>query len=539
MMSTDRHLAAAKNGRGYFLIYAWLGTLTIFFVAVATIDLANYRPISGDDGWILSASYKLATQGVFGSDMYAGYFHADQHYFIALPGHHVLQALFLKILGPGISQARWASVISGVVLMWAACILAWRWYGPAVAVLTSAFLLFWQPALVGEGSVPLMSLSRSLRYDLPAVAWIWLALLFFDGWLRRPAPVRAFLTGFTAAAATLTQFFGSVALAIVGLGVLASGKRRALSAAGIASLLAGFFSLAGLYLFYLTLHWQDALRQTTYLKGERANLSPQALIGNLLREPRRYQHVLEQLDIAPGPWILLVGVWPALAYLGVRLRRDGRRGDRLLALTLATTFLFLALVDRTKAPIYALPLLPPLCIALARLAAESFTWAIQHRQQHRRAVGAIVLILCGLTVLHGLHFYARDRREASRVSKYQVVGSAIASEVQSEAPVAGSERWWWPLRDHDYLAVRNLALQWQTASVQDDEMASFASLLQENDIRYIVVDVIVRTDIGVDSQLLREQFESFLERCTAVQEEWSDPTYGQISLFVVRPACRS
>lgn len=49
----------------------WLAGLTTFYVAVAAANLNSYRPISGDDGWILSASYKLATEGTFGSGLYA------------------------------------------------------------------------------------------------------------------------------------------------------------------------------------------------------------------------------------------------------------------------------------------------------------------------------------------------------------------------------------------------------------------------------------------------------------------------------------
>lgn len=89
---------------------AWTLGLTLLFVKVAAIDLANFRPVSSDDVWIMSASYKLATEGVFGSDIYAGFFNADQHYFIALPVHHVRQAIVFRLAGAGVAQARWVSL---------------------------------------------------------------------------------------------------------------------------------------------------------------------------------------------------------------------------------------------------------------------------------------------------------------------------------------------------------------------------------------------------------------------------------------------
>jgi hypothetical protein len=193
------HLPRSRHA---LFLFAWLAGLTAVYIAVTTVNLANYRPISGDGAWILSASHKLARQGIFGSDMFTGFFNADQHYFIALPGQHVLQAVALWLLGDGIAQARWVSVLSGVTLLWAVSLLAWRWYGVTVAVLTGLLLMAWQPMLIGNEGVPLIALGRSLRYDLSAVTWTWLALFFLDRLLFRPGRWRALAAGWCAAAAT-------------------------------------------------------------------------------------------------------------------------------------------------------------------------------------------------------------------------------------------------------------------------------------------------------------------------------------------------
>lgn len=537
-MSVGEHQAPAGNGRRHYLIYAWLGALTIFFISVATIDLANHRPISGDDGWILSTSYKLATEGTLGSDMYAGFFNAEEHYFIALPGQHVVQALFIRLFGPGISQARWASVISGVVLLWSVCLVALRWYGAGVAGATSLLLLFWQPALVGEGSVPLVSLSRSLRYDLPTVAWIWLTILFLDGWLQRPTVGQSIVTGLTAAAATLTQFFGILAVMIVPMSVLVCGRRRRLSKEIIAAWVAGFFSLVGPYLLYVSMHWQDAVGQTVYIKGERANLGAGALINNLLREPHRYRHIAAQLDFAPGPWMLLLGVLPALAYLVVQIRRNGRRGDKVLMVTIAATLLFLALADTTKAPIYALPLLPPLCVAFALLTTQLLRRAVRRKDLGHRAAGVVVLGAFGLTVLHGFHFYYRDLRAAASVSDYEELGTAIDAATRPGATVGGSERWWWPLRNRKFMALNNLSVQWRVRRDRRGRIPSFATVLVENEIEEIIVDADARGNMRRQPERLQQQFWAFISECTRRQEQWTDATYGEISLHTVTPACR-
>lgn len=537
-MSPDREVGPTVDGRRNLPFYAWLGALTAFFLYVVTYDLANYGPVTGDEGWILSASYKLATTGILGSDLFAGFFNADQHYFIALPGQHLFQALFLRLFGPGVGPARWPTVISGIVLLWTVSILARRWYGLRVAALASVLLLFWQPALVGEGSVPLITLSRSLRYDLATVAWIWLAVLLCDSWLRRPTRARALAIGVASAGAILTQFFGTVALIVVALSVLTAGKKRPPPAAHIASWLVGLFSLVGPYVVYVGAHWQDALGQTEYLKGGRANFGAGALWSNLLREPQRYRPVLEQLDIAPGPWLLVIGICPALLHLAKRLRQTGQRGDRLLALALASTVVFLALGDSTKAPLYTLPLLPALCIALALLAARLLEWAKGPERRQGRAVRLALLSLLILTVLHGVHFYYRDWRAALSVTPYQEQGNGIDAAMEAGATVAGPERWWWPLRHRNYLSINNLAHQWMIRRDQGEPAVSLASVLAENEIRYVIFDSLIRASTEERTRVLRRHYLAFLEACTTLEEEWADESYGEIRVYAVEAACR-
>src|SRR5438046_3116764 len=84
---------------------------------------------------VLAVAYKLATQGVLGSDLYAGFFNADQHFLIKLPLEHVFNAASFKAFGPGVAQMRWVSVVAGVALIWTVSWLAYRWYGLATAVI--------------------------------------------------------------------------------------------------------------------------------------------------------------------------------------------------------------------------------------------------------------------------------------------------------------------------------------------------------------------------------------------------------------------
>jgi hypothetical protein len=65
----------------------FLASLVLSAILAAAVwpRLANLPPVSADEVWIFSASFKLATEGVLGSDLFQGFYGADRHYYLA---HH-------------------------------------------------------------------------------------------------------------------------------------------------------------------------------------------------------------------------------------------------------------------------------------------------------------------------------------------------------------------------------------------------------------------------------------------------------------------
>lgn len=322
-------------------VLLWLLVLTAFFIGATVPHLANYRPVSSDEVWILSVSSKLATEGVFGSDLYAGLFNADRHYFIALPGQHFLQAAMFKILGVGIAQARLVSVLAGIALLWVVGGLAWRWYGVTAALLTGILLVFWRSQLIAlGGGIPLLTVARSGRYDLTTVVWMWLAVFFLYALLRQPTWLRALTVGVCAGAATLTQFFGVFVVPLVTVVWIWQRRKRTLTDSHTYWMLAGFFLITGPYVLYVVAHWEDAVGQLAYTKPGRVAFSDLSFwLDNLRREVHRYAFAWQEQG--NGKWLLL-GVGPALLYLGYRLLRESTLGDRLLALSLGVNLVLLA-----------------------------------------------------------------------------------------------------------------------------------------------------------------------------------------------------
>ena len=109
--------------------------LSLWFTSVAARDLGNFRPVSNDEVKLIEVGYELATHGVLGSDMYAGFFGADDHHLWTLPVQHILDPATFRVFGAGIAQARSLSVIAGLAVLWSVGWLVLRWYGLAAALI--------------------------------------------------------------------------------------------------------------------------------------------------------------------------------------------------------------------------------------------------------------------------------------------------------------------------------------------------------------------------------------------------------------------
>jgi hypothetical protein len=275
--------------------------------------------------------------------------------------------------------------------------------------------------------------------------------------------------------------------------------------------------------------------QTLYIKGERAALDLPALFDNLQREPMRYRAALNPAGVYG--WLSLAGVGAALGYLGMRLRRKGNSGDRLLAWGLAATLLVLAVVDSTKAELYALPFLPFLCVALALLAADLWQWSGSQRRAVTLPIRAAIVAGIALTLWQGLLFYRQDRRLAQSASDYQALGAAIDAAIPTGARIAGTERWWWPMRQRSYLALNNLSLQWRVLRDETGATPAFTQLLAAQGIEYVLVGPNVHGDMGREPPQLQSQFWKFIADCTTVAAQWDDPWYGSIRLHAVAADC--
>jgi len=521
--------------------------LTAACLAVTLPDLGRYPRVHGDDSWVMSASYKLATTGVFGSDLYAGFDGADQHYFIALPVYQFLQALSFVLFGAGIAEARSVTVVSAVVVLWATTWLALRWYGLGASVVSGLLLVLLRVNLVNLWpGLPLLAVGRSGRYDMTGVALLWLTVVFLDLALQRGSSLRLALSvGVCAGLATLTQFFGAFAVLIVVAMLAWRGDQRKRMSAVVRWAAAGWVVVVAPYLLYVAWHWSDFRGQSTLKAGRTDFLDPSFYIDNLRDETARYQHLVDPdsiLGTGVTTWLFVVAIVPIFGWLAWRARRPEQTGDRILLTTLLVCGAALALLDGTNVPLYSIVLWPGLCIAVAAALAAGLVW-VRNAAHERQIIpqrlvvtvmvaGAILLAVPMAT--DAIDAYSEDQQRRRETTSYTNVASELDALIPAEARVVGHERWWWGLHEREFLALNVLQLEWERQAEGSGQPPSFAALFEATGAGALIVDDNARSEISRYLLELQQQIETFLATQMIQAAVLADPTYGRFEIHLRR-----
>jgi hypothetical protein len=509
--------------------------ISLWLLSAAGRNLANFRPVSNDEGELLEVSYTLATTGQLASPMYAGFFDAEDHHLWTLPLQHVLDAAAFKAFGAGFAQARWVSLAAALASMWTIGWLALRWYGLTAALVTEALLVFWRSELTqGTTGLPLLDVARVARYDVLAIAFGWLAIAALDLAITQKSArtLPHVSAGILAGLAALTQFYGVFALPVMLLG--ATRKRAVVGGAALA---------LTPWLAFAAWHHADLAGQLS-VYGQRGDfLNPAFYTHNIAAEPARYADVLAQRvpdDVAGASEVafqtslyVLLALVPALVWRISRfVRCPEGRGDRLLLLSLASSAGLLLVVDQTKTPLYAIVLVPPVCLLLGAGGSDLLRWPWQGSRPWLGSLvtAASVALLVALTS-DGLRAYSVDRAESAQVTPYASIGRQIEAALPADGVVLGPERWWWALHARSYVSLRSLWFQWQSR----DGATSFTQLIEHWQPRGVIVNNNVRDDIKAFPPALQEQFWTFIGSCTRLVGNVDDPTYFDVQLYEVRP----
>ncbi len=426
--------------------------LLIVFWGVSVINLGRYPLVEEDEPWILSPGYKLFTQGVYGSDLFRGFHHMDQHYFEFMPLMSWLEGGATRLLGVGVLQLRWLPVSLGAVSLALTYALARRFTRPAVAVATLALLVWWQwtagqQRMLGSG-IPLIDVTRIARYDM-LVLPLGLATLWAAWQAQRTNSSRFdLLAGALGGLAGLAHLYGLFWLGGVLMLRLAGGRY---SLRRVAWTVAAITAGAGLawsgWLVYVGLHWPDFVAQTAQYGDRFGLLNPAFYLASLQGEPHRYYLGLRSLAALgrPGLWLLVVGVPTAWVALSVTVWRTRQRGLAWLWFLSALFPALFALLIYIKTFNYLVSVVPLWAMMLAWGLGQLWRW----RPAGRWAAAALMsaVVVQGSLSLAWMQTYAGHAEPPERLYAY------LRRTVPRTSRVMGPGRYWLGLTDRDYRSL--------------------------------------------------------------------------------------
>ncbi|HLF71253.1 MAG TPA: hypothetical protein VI759_03800 [Dehalococcoidia bacterium] len=549
-------------------------------VALAGVYLLTVLPALGDDpiaggdeGWIMSAAGKLATDGVFGSDLFRGFYGAEQHYYFNLPLDHFVLAGVFKIFGIGLVQARLVSVVSGLALLALTYGLGRRLGGAWVGLGAAALLVLLRLNLAPFSGLTLTDLGATVRYDLVAVPYGVAAMLILarrlpgagltTGALREPQGERRWnvgdeapslsavvVAGLLCGVGGVTQFIGALFVLPLAAFLLTLALPR-----GRRFVLAGALCVAATVPFlpygaYAVANWDDFRGQSRTVEQETDFLSPAYYWDAITNEPDRYRigtglgglpSTPGELASKPSARLALLVLGPlAAAYVLWRGRREPMH--RLVGFALLGVVIELALFESTKRFVYWVVAAPLLCVAIADLGAFLWAWRDALTLPSPKGRGfyvvlrAAVVVIALLFAVEGLVVAAKDVRDAGdHRGAYASMTNALRDALPASASAMGDNRLWPAMRDRDFRSL--LLLFYDTnPRISKERTTSIEGSIERSGVDYILLSPLSREILTKLSPADGADFERFIDTQTCREGTYLGPTYGPIDVYrVLKP----
>src|SRR6185295_8899870 len=142
--------------------------LLLYFWTVGLSNLDRFPKIHEDESWQAAPGYTFWAEGRFGTDLFAGFFGMEQHYYGFMPLFPILVGGALHLFGVGLFQARLVPLILITLTLALTHRLGTKLYSPWHGTLAVAVLVGWRiagpfPHLVS--GIPMADVARITRYD--------------------------------------------------------------------------------------------------------------------------------------------------------------------------------------------------------------------------------------------------------------------------------------------------------------------------------------------------------------------------------------
>lgn len=415
--------------------------LLLLFWAISIDHLAIFPLVGQDEPWIAAAPYKLSTEGVFGSDLFTGYYGMERRHYQHLPAFHLLQAGVFRMAGVGVFQMRFLPVTLGLLLLPLTFAVGRQVDGEAVGLLAVVLLLGLRLVNWGDNSgIPLLDIARINRYDVAVPVY---GLAAFWAFNRQ----RFLLSGLLVGVSGLNHMYGLFWLPALGLVLaLRQGWNVVRHPAGYLMLIGTILAWIP-WLAYVASDWVDFLGQQRFVAARFDLFNARFYLGNLLHEMERYRFLdlfdeQGRLHLArPGMWSTFLILPLALAGL---LRHDRRTPTFVLAIVLIVQGALFALLLAQKHFNYLIALWPLAVLALAWGMVKAWRrW--QHPLAHLTQIALLALIL-----LEGGLNVTRRHSVATGTTPYDEFTAQVAAHIPDGALVLGLQHYWLGLRHYPY-----------------------------------------------------------------------------------------
>jgi 4-amino-4-deoxy-L-arabinose transferase-like glycosyltransferase len=500
--------------------------------AIGLSNLTIVPRVYEDEPWQASTGLKLAEQGVFGSDVFSGFYNMQDRYYGYMPLHPILLSIIYRFAGGGLFQSRFETIALGLVLLVLTYSLAQRVLkDDRIGLLSIIFLLFVRTGGLTSSQtsgILLIDFARIARYDMLAAVFGLSALHAYRSARQCSAERWYSLTGFLAACATLSHLYGvfwlSVLLVLAVWDRASTLSRRSM----IGSLLLGFSVPLIPYAIYVLGDVTAWRGQTSIYANRFELLNLNWYLQNLLHEPQRYGPGLGPLGLSwllrPGFWSALIVIPSAVVFLWRRSLAD--QTARILIVPALSLPLLFALLIHLKLANYLLSIIPILAIVSAWGAISFWSWL---RARKWVAVQVVILAILAACLSEGLWRFVALEKTASLLTPYYTFIDRVRLLIPNGTRVLGLHNYWFGLESYDYRSFV-LPFMWQLSTGWSIDQG-----LEQIDPQVVLMDDRMREYFAADADA-NAQLQAWLIRH---HSQWigqvDDQTYGAIDIYRLQP----